>query len=164
MFKKLTKNEGSTSLTMVILIPVMLLIIFMMIDFASFAVQKQNLQRKLDAATIGVAAQARPADGSYISEDGYIIDEATGLETEHIACEVTETMLNQAYDRVSQSTSRDIDLYEIKYVSSQAEKEDGVVRISARGEYNDMMTRIFRQNIKIPFVVQSYAVCSYSVR
>lgn len=135
-----------------------------MMDVATFAIHKQNIQRRLDAATIGIATQARPADGSYISEDGYIIDPDTGLETDQLACFVSEEMIENAKDRIQQANSFDIDVYEIRYVSSQSEKEDGVVRLSASGAYTDMLTRLFKQDLKIPFAVQSYAVCSYSVK
>lgn len=162
MFKKLIKNEGSSSLTFVVMMPLMMLIMFMMIDVASFAIQKKNLQRRLDAAALGIAIQARPTNGTYITEDGFIVDPDTMEVTDHIACEVTDEMVAEAEDRIQQATKVDIDSYQVKYISTQAEKEDGVVRLSVEAEYNDLITKVFKMNIKIPYQVQSYAVCTYS--
>ena len=54
MFKKylnkIKHNEGSISLGAVLAIPVILLVVFLMIDYLHIASDKANLQRRVDAA------------------------------------------------------------------------------------------------------------------
>ena len=80
MFKKylnkIKHNEGSISLGAVLAIPVILLVVFLMIDYLHIASDKANLQRRVDAAR---SAGCKSTAEGYLKKAINLVENSTSM-------------------------------------------------------------------------------------
>ena len=154
MFKKENK-KGSVSMGIALSLPVLLLLMFLMVDFLRLSNHKQNLQRRLDSAVITIVNSAKPESEVLLDEAGFIL---VGDKVGYKACAITA----EDYEKGINQLKRDIeyiDLYEIHNISTNEQMENGIVRIQVKGYLRDMMINVFLPNLSIPFVAESYSAC-----
>lgn len=154
--KRLKGNEGGISLALALSIPVILLIMFLMIDFIQYSYQKSETQRKLDSATVGVAIEALPDGDVVIDSDGYIVE---GDKAGQKACAITDEMYQKGFDQLA----RDINAtdYEVKNISTPEQMENGIARMQVLAYTEHLIANyLLPFNWRLPYVVESYAVCT----
>ena len=154
--KRLKGNEGGISLALALSIPVILLIMFLMIDFIQYSYQKSETQRKLDSATVGVAIEALPDGDVVIDSDGYIVE---GDRAGQKACAITNEMYQKGFDQLA----RDINAtdYEVKNISTPEQMENGIARMQVLAYTEHLIANyLLPFNWRLPYVVESYAVCT----
>ena len=99
MFKKylnkIKYNEGSISLVTVLAIPAILLVVFLMIDYLHIASDKANLQRRVDAAVLGMVAEAMPDENVTVNIDGTM---TSGTNAGKKVCEITTDIINRGIE------------------------------------------------------------------
>ncbi|MDO4500694.1 MAG: pilus assembly protein TadG-related protein [Erysipelotrichaceae bacterium] len=166
MFKKfqakLSKNEGSISLGCVLAMPVVLLILFLMIDLMHITGDKASLQRRVDSAVLGIAAKAAPEGNVLVDSNGIIVE---GINAGNKVCEITPTLMNEGIEQIKKDAyDVGIELTGIVNLSDEDQMKSGVAKIQAKGySENLLINALIPGGVKIPFVVESYASCSLKI-
>ena len=158
MFKRLNKR-GSTSLGLILSLPVLLLLLFLMVDFFRLSNHKVNLQRRLDSAVITIVNSAKPEGEVILDEAGIIL---VGDKVGTKACAITADDYDKGIDQLRRDVEY-LDLFEINNISTNEQMENGIVRIQVKGHLRDMMINVFLPDIEILFVAESYSACVLDV-
>ena len=165
MFKKylnkIKNNEGSISLGAVLAIPAILLVVFLMIDYLHIASDKANLQRRVDAAVLGMVAEAMPDENVTVDIDGTI---TSGSNTGKKVCEITTNIVNRGIERLRKDAyDAKIDLDGIVNLSDEDQMKSGIAKIEARGYSDDLLISAFIPNAHFSYIVEGYASCNIKV-
>lgn len=165
MFKKylnkLKHNEGSISLGAVLAIPAILLVVFLMIDYLHIASDKANLQRRVDAAVLGMVAEAMPDENVTVDIDGII---TSGTDAGKKVCEITTDIVNRGIERLRKDAyDAKIDLNGIVNLSDEDQMKSGIAKIEARGYSDDLLISAFIPNAHFSYIVEGYASCNIKV-
>lgn len=165
MFKKylnkIKHNEGSISLGAVLAIPAILLVVFLMIDYLHIASDKANLQRRVDAAVLGMVAEAMPGENVTVDIDGTI---TSGSNTGKKVCEITTDIVNRGIERLRKDAyDAKIDLDGIVNLSDEDQMKSGIAKIEARGYSDDLLISAFIPNAHFSYIVEGYASCNIKV-
>ena len=165
MFKKylnkIKHNEGSISLGAVLAIPAILLVVFLMIDYLHIASDKANLQRRVDAAVLGMVAEAMPDENVTVYIDGTI---TSGTNTGKKVCEITTDIVNRGIERLRKDAyDAKIDLDGIVNLSDEDQMKSGIAKIEARGYSDDLLISAFIPNAHFSYIVEGYASCNIKV-
>ena len=165
MFKKylnkIKHNEGSISLCAVLSIPLILLVVFLMIDYLHIASDKANLQRRVDAAVLGMVAEAMPDENVTVDIDGTI---TSGTDAGKKVCEITTDIVNRGIERLRKDTyDAKIDLDGIVNLSDEDQMKSGIAKIEARGYSDDLLISAFIPNAHFSYIVEGYASCNIKV-
>lgn len=165
MFKKylnkIKHNEGSISLGAVLAIPAILLVVFLMIDYLHIASDKANLQRRVDAAVLGMVAEAMPGENVTVDIDGTI---TSGTNAGKKVCEITTDIVNRGIERLRKDAyDARIDLDGIVNLSDEDQMKSGIAKIEARGYSDDLLISAFIPNAHFSYIVEGYASCNIKV-
>ena len=165
MFKKylnkIKHNEGSISLGAVLAIPAILLVVFLMIDYLNIASDKANLQRRVDAAVLGMVAEAMTDENVTVDIDGTI---TSGTNTGKKVCEITTDIVNRGIERLRKDAyDAKIDLDGIVNLSDEDQMKSGIAKIEARGYSDDLLISAFIPNAHFSYIVEGYASCNIKV-
>ena len=165
MFKKylnkIKYNEGSISLVTVLAIPAILLVVFLMIDYLHIASDKVNLQRRVDAAVLGMVAEAMPDENVTVDIDGTI---TSGTDAGKKVCEITTDIVNRGIERLRKDAyDAKIDLDGIVNLSDEDQMKSGIAKIEARGYSDNLLISAFISNAHFSYIIEGYASCSIKV-
>lgn len=165
MFKKyLNKfkyNEGSISLGAILTLSIILMVVFLMIDYLHIASDKANLQRRVDAAVLGMVAEAMPDENVSVDIDGII---TSGANTGKKVCEITTDIVNRGIERLRKDAyDAKIDLDGIVNLSNEDQMKSGIAKIEARGYSDNLLISAFIPNVHFSYIVEGYASCSIKV-
>ena len=165
MFKKylnkIKHNEGSISLVTVLAIPAILLVVFLMIDYLHIASDKANLQRRVDAAVLGMVAEAMPDENVTVDIDGTI---TSGTDAGKKVCEITTDIVNRGIERLRKDAyDAKIDLDGIVNLSDEDQMKSGIAKIEARGYSDNLLISAFISNAHFSYIIEGYASCSIKV-
>ena len=165
MFKKylnkIKHNEGSISLGAVLAIPAILLVVFLMIDYLHIASDKANLQRRVDAAVLGMVAEAMPDENVTVYIDGTI---TSGTNAGKKICEITTDIVDRGIERLRKDAyDAKIDLDGIVNLSDEDQMKSGIAKIEARGYSDDLLIGAFIPNAHFSYIVEGYASCNIKV-
>lgn len=165
MFKKyLNKfeyNEGSISLGVILALPIILMVVFLMIDYLHIASDKANLQRRVDAAALGMVAEAMPDENVSVDIDGII---TSGTNTGKKVCEITTDIVDRGIERLRKDAyDAKIDLDGIVNLSDDDQMKSGIAKIEARGYSDNLLISAFIPNVHFSYIVEGYASCSIKV-
>ena len=138
-----------------------LLVVFLMIDYLHIASDKANLQRRVDAAVLGMVAEAMPDENVTVDIDGTI---TSGTNTGKKVCEITTDIVNRGIERLRKDAyDAKIDLDGIVNLSDEDQMKSGIAKIEARGYSDDLLISAFIPNAHFSYIVEGYASCNIKV-
>ena len=138
-----------------------LLVVFLMIDYLHIASDKANLQRRVDAAVLGMVAEAMPDENVTVDIDGTI---TSGTNTGKKVCEITTDIVNRGIERLRKDAyDAKIDLDGIVNLSDEDQMKSGIAKIEARGYRDDLLIGAFIPNAHFSYIVEGYASCNIKV-
>lgn len=156
---KAKRNEGSISLGVVLTAPVILLILFLMIDYLHIAADKASLQRRVDSAVLTIVTEAAPGEEVLVDINGYI---AEGPYAGQKVCAITDAMVDRGIEQLRRDAyDVGIDLDGVVNVADAEQMLSGVARIQAKGYSNNLMINaLIPGGVSVPYFVEGYASCS----
>ena len=156
LLNKIQNNEGVTAIQFVAALPLILMILFVSIDFYNLSNAKANLQRRLDALTLGIVAKAAPDADTFVDAEGTIlIGDREGLKV----CELVEDDFEEAYDRLERD-AYDIQIVSIDEISHEDEMDKGVAKITVTAKATKFLVNGFlNDKLEIKYRFQSVSVC-----
>ena len=132
-----------------------------MIDYLHIASDKANLQRRVDAAVLGMVAEAMPDENVTVDIDGTI---TSGTDAGKKVCEITTDIVNRGIERLRKDTyDAKIDLDGIVNLSDEDQMKSGIAKIEARGYSDDLLIGAFIPNAHFSYIVVGYASCNIKV-
>ena len=138
-----------------------LLVVFFMIDYLHIARDKANLQRRVDAAVLGMVAEAMPDENVTVNIDGTI---TSGTNAGKKVCEITTDIVNRGIERLRKDAyDAKIDLDGIVNLSDEDQMKSGIAKIEARGYSDDLLISAFIPNAHFSYIVEGYASCNIKV-
>ena len=132
-----------------------------MIDYLHIASDKANLQRRVDAAVLGMVAEAMPDENVTVDIDGTI---TSGTDAGKKVCEITTDIVNRGIERLRKDAyDAKIDLDGIVNLSDEDQMKSGIAKIEARGYSDNLLISAFISNAHFSYIIEGYASCSIKV-
>ena len=170
--KRILRNKGDVAITSALLMPFILMLLFMIVDYAYMANQKMAIQRSADSATLSMVSMAVNHDPVKTDKMGIIKE---GEKAGQRVCEITEEYYNHGIEQLQKdlvSTQYDVSYFENKYLynnlmnaSDEESKitrkqlENGIVRLKFVGYVEGFFSRFAGLNLKISVPIDSTATC-----
>ena len=171
--KRILRNKGDVAITSALLMPFILMLLFMIVDYAYMANQKMAIQRSADSATLSMVSMAVVHEKVTTDKMG-IIKEPIEKAGQRV-CEITEEYYNHGIEQLQKdlvSTQYDVSYFENKYLydnlmnaSDEESKitrkqlENGIVRLKFVGYVEGFFSRFAGLNLKISVPIDSTATC-----
>ena len=132
-----------------------------MIDYLHIASDKANLQRRVDAAVLGMVAEAMPDENVTVDIDGTI---TSGTNAGKKICEITTDIVDRGIERLRKDAyDAKIDLDGIVNLSDEDQMKSGIAKREARGYSDDLLIGAFIPNAHFSYIVEGYASCNIKV-
>ena len=170
LLNKIRINKGSIPLDAALLLPGILLLCFLMVDFIYISNQKADIQRRSDSAALTIANAANVEGEVNIDENGIIV--SAGDREGCKLCEITEDDYQLGITQLRKDLKAD--QYDINYFEDNTARydkltdkqleqlENGVVRLRFKGKVYGILSRFAGFNWGFSIVIDSTAICNGS--